>query len=163
MVSKALISRCLEEAGHMLFSKKPTEPQPETSFLPWQREYAIGIHRFDEEHQKLVALVNHLHVTLVVRREVEVADKVFEQLIRETRAHFTHEEDALTEAGYSEWEAHFAEHSKLLEEVVDLHRKFKMGTLSAMLLLNFLKTWLIRHTQEVDRRYVPWLKKQGLS
>ena len=139
-------------------AKSPAEP----SFFPWVAEYLIGNRRFDEEHQRLGAMVAHLHLTMVVRRDREVAAQVFAKLIQETRRHFSNEEDLLTDLGYPDRETHFSEHSRLLEQLNDYFGKYKDGSVSALFFPAFLKAWLITHIHETDRQYVDFLNVHGL-
>jgi len=109
------------------------------------------------------ALIAHLHLTMVVRRDRDVAGQVFAKLILETRKHFTNEENLLTDLGYQDREAHFREHARLLEQLNDYFGKYQDGSVSALFFPAFLKAWLITHIQESDRNYVGFLQAQGLT
>ena len=139
-------------------AKSPAGP----AFFPWLAEYLIGNRRFDEEHERMGALIAHLHLTMVVRRDREVAERVFAKLILETRKHFTNEENVLTDLGYQDRDAHFREHSRLLEQLNDYFGKYKDGSVSALFFPAFLKAWLITHIHETDRQYVDFLNVHGL-
>ena len=64
---------------------------------------------------------------------------------------------------FPDTEGHFAEHSDLIREATEFLRKFEAGTLSAMLLLNSLKAWLINHIKNSDRKYAGFLRRQRWS
>ena len=147
-----------------MFFKPAPKPEPPGPFFPWnQEEYTVGIERFDRAHQRLVARINNLHEAMVVKRDKLLATAVFNKLIQETRAHFVDEETILTQFDFPDTEGHFAEHSDLIREATEYLRKYEAGSLSALLLLNSLKAWLINHIKNSDRKYAGFLRRQRWS
>ena len=146
----------------MFFWKKKTEPETPTPFLPWKDEHRIGIQQFDLEHQELVALIDQLHTLMVVQRDRVQADRLMDTLLQTIRRHFAHEETLLSELGFPDLEAHAREHSALIEELSNLHRQFKAGTLSALATPHFLQKWLLNHLQTTDRKYVAFMRSKGI-
>jgi len=147
-----------------VFPWKKPNPAPSVSsdFLPWTLDLQIGIKQFDLEHREMVDIVNRLHTLMVVKRDRLGADQLTEDLVRVTRTHFTNEEALLAELGYPECEAHFREHSNLIEELRDLQRQFRDGTISALVTPKFLKKWLLEHLEHTDRKYVAFLRSKGI-
>jgi hemerythrin len=142
---------------------KPT-PKPQLPFFPWlEDEYTVGMPRFDQAHQRLVARINNLHEAMVVKRDRTLAASVFKKLLQETRVHFVDEEFILTQFNFPDSEAHFAEHSDLLQEATEFLRNYEAGNLSALVLLNSLKAWLINHIKNSDRKYTSFLRRQRWS
>ena len=147
-----------------MFFKTAPKPQLPIPFFPWiEEEYTVGIQRFDRAHQKLVARINDLHEAMMVKRDRTLATAVFSKLIHETRAHFVDEESILTQFSFPDSEVHFAEHSDLIEEATEFLRKYEAGNLSALVLLNSLKAWLINHIKNSDRKYTSFLRRQRWS
>lgn len=143
--------------------KPKAQPPAPGPFLPWTPDLKIGIQRFDLEHQQLGALINQLHTLMVIKRDRVGADQLTDLLLQATRTHFASEEALLTELDYPECEAHFLEHSKLIDELRDLQRQFRAGTLSALAMPTFLKKWLLDHIQNTDRRYTAHLRAKGIA
>lgn len=142
-----------------MFFSKP-KPEPNDVFFVWiPAEHTVGVARFDQEHQHLAQLLNHVHSVLVKQRDRTQALKLMEQLISETRSHFHREEIALQDAEFGDFEAHQEEHRALLQEAEDLVRKFKAGNVSALALPTFLKNWLISHIKGSDRKYAACLRR----
>ncbi len=137
---------------------KPTSLEP---FLPWTPAHRIGIRRFDLEHQHLAELVNQLHTLMVVKRDRVAADQLTDLLLQAARTHFASEEGLLGELGYPACEAHIREHSSLIDELRDLQRQFKAGTISALAMPAFLRKWLLEHIETHDRSYVEFLRSKG--
>jgi hemerythrin-like metal-binding protein len=147
-----------------LFFKPTPKPQPPEAFFPWlDEEYTVGIQRFDKAHQRLAARISDLHEAMVVRRDRTLAIAVFTKLIHETRVHFVDEESILTQFNFPDSETHFAEHSDLIHEATEFLRNYEAGTLSALVLLNALKAWLINHIKNSDRKYTSFLRRQRWS
>ena len=147
-----------------MFFKTDPKPQPPTSFFPWlEDEYTVGLQRFDRAHQRLVARINELHDAMVVRRDRSLSTVVFAKLIQETRAHFVDEETILTQFNFPDGEVHFAEHSDLLLQATEYLKNYEAGTLSSLVLLNSLKSWLINHIKQSDRKYSGFLRRQRWS
>lgn len=143
----------------MFFSKPKAEPS-EPFFLWSDTEHSVGVSRFDQDHRRIAELLNHVHKVLVMQRDRTQAVDLMEQLIAETRAHFHREEAALLDAGFPDLEAHQAEHVALLQEALDLVRRFNTGNVSALALPTFLKNWLISHIKGSDRKYAACLRRR---
>lgn len=110
----------------------------------------------------MAALIDRMHALMVVERDRPAADRLIDELLQVTRAHFAHEEALMEECAYEDREAHFREHSNLIEELRDLQRQFKAGTLSSLATPTFMKKWMLEHIQHTDRRYVSCLKAKGI-
>lgn len=147
----------------MFWKKTPQAPPKEAPFFPWTPDLRLGIRQFDLEHQQMGSLISQLHGLMTVRRDRVAASELVEVLIQATRSHFAGEEALLRESGYPDCEAHFAEHSQLIDELRNLHRQFQAGTLSTLALPLFLKKWLMEHIQHTDRLYVSHLKAHGIK
>lgn len=139
------------------------EPEPEGPFFVWKKEdHSVGVAMFDQEHQRLTKLMSQIHASVNEDRDRDRAKNLLEALIHETGAHFAHEERVMEEVGYPEREAHAAEHAALLQQAKDLFQKFQSGTISALALPAFLKTWLISHMQHTDRKYAAHMRRNGV-
>jgi len=133
------------------------------SFLPWIPTYRVGIRRFDEEHERLAAMVSHLHSTMIVRRDKRLSLQVFARLIQETKRHFEAETALMQDLEYPGLEAHAREHAQLLEEAEHLSSQYNLGHISALALPAFLKKWLIAHIEGPDRAYTAFFRSHGIS
>lgn len=146
----------------MSFFRSKPKPTPVEPFFPWiPADYSVGVTRLDQEHKRLADLVNEIHTALVLNRGRIQAAKLMEQLIQETRFHFSQEETALKAADYPALEPHMAEHRLLLQEADELLRQFQAGSISGMAFPTFLKNWLIGHIRDSDRKYSATLRRQG--
>ena len=140
----------------------PPTPEPGAPFFAWSSaEHAIGVTVFDEEHQRLAALMIQVHATLKEKQDRALAQNLMGALIYETWAHFDHEERVMEEVGFHEREAHVAEHAALIQQAKDLLQKVLWGDISSQAMPGFLMTWLIPHIQITDRKYAACLQRHG--
>jgi hemerythrin len=136
--------------------------QSTTAFLDWRLVNQVGVPKIDEQHRLLVNLINRFHQVLVRERNRSMADDLFQYFMQVARTHFSFEEAMLMEHGCPGYEEHFHQHSDAMAEVQDLHRQFKAGGLSAPVLLNSLRSWMLSHTRGSDQRHARYMNQLGL-
>jgi hemerythrin len=132
------------------------------SIIKWREAYNTGVDQFDEEHHKIVELINIMFETIRDKSDTQITLKVIEELISYTEYHFTNEEDAMKASAYRHTDAHIAAHERLIKRVqqfqVNISENFPEGTSG---LYRFLREWLVEHIQAVDKQYGPHLKDSG--
>ncbi len=70
----------------------------------------------------------------------------------------------MKQAGYEDFDAHKAEHQKLLEQLDRLCKKHLVEEKAIYFeMLGFLKIWLKEHIQGVDTKYSAALQQAGFS
>lgn len=129
------------------------------TFMPWTSELELGFEEIDRQHQELVRLTNLLYEELccpIPRRDAVGA--VLEGLVEYTHNHFIVEEVLLQHHGYPATPAHQAEHNAFTARTMDLLMRFEEGEEVSVEALDLLKHWLVHHTCQVDRAYVPFLR-----
>jgi len=121
------------------------------TYLKWSDELAVGNTFIDNDHQKLIDMVNRLHELMAEGKGKEVIGKVLNNLISYTKEHFRRDEDLMRSLQYPDYAAHREEHEKLLKQVLELNERFESGaaTLSVQV-LHFLRDWLINHIGKSD-------------
>ncbi len=134
------------------------------SLVTWNTNYSVNVKQFDDQHMKLVDLVNKLHDAMKVGKGSEVVGDVLKALIAYTQNHFADEERLMKQHGYPDYENHKKEHNQLVMQVQDVNRKVQQGspalTQSVML---FLRDWLVKHIQGEDKKYGPFLNGKGVK
>lgn len=122
------------------------------ALFAWSDELSVGNQFIDEDHKKLVKLVNDFHDAMEQGRANDVVGKVLRNLVIYTREHFAREEAEMQRIKYSRFLAHKQEHDKLIQEVVALQSGFESG--KAMLSIKvskFLRDWLHTHIKQTDQ------------
>jgi len=132
--------------------------------LEWDQSFATTIAQFDQQHRKLFDMVNELHDAMQQKRSKEAIGSILGRLIEYTASHFGAEEEAFRKSGYPGEAEHKQHHAKLVEQVLDLQRKFNAGeTLLTQSVIEFLQDWLINHIKGVDKKYGPHLTASGIQ
>jgi hemerythrin len=127
---------------------------------------SVGVKALDEEHQKLVGMLNALYDGMQAGQGKEALGKILDGLIGYTKTHFAHEERFFAQHGYPDAVKHKAEHDALARQALDVQAKYKAAGSAATLsmeVLNFLKNWLINHIQGSDKKYGPFLNAKGVA
>jgi hemerythrin-like metal-binding protein len=132
--------------------------------MTWNAEFSVGIKQFDEQHKKLVGMINELYDAMKAGKTGAVLGGLFNELVEYTLQHFMAEEMLMKEHGYPGYQAHLAEHKKLTAEVVKFKEKFdKSGLGLGVELLPFLTDWLKHHINGTDKLYGKFFSEKGLS
>ncbi len=132
--------------------------------MEWTERLSVGIEQFDQEHKRLVAMVNELFDAVQAGRGKEALGAILDNLIDYTKTHFANEEHFLEKNGYPDLEAHRREHEALTRQVVDIQRKYHSGATAmlSMEVMTFLKNWLVKHIQGSDKTYGGYMNEHGL-
>lgn len=133
------------------------------SLIVWSDSLSIGVKEIDEQHRKLVQLINGLHDHMVAGDAREIMGKVLERVIQYTAFHFETEEKLMQLHGFGGGAAHVREHKALVAKAVDLQSKFSSGqTAITMETMTFLRDWLQHHILESDKMLGKFLSVQGV-
>lgn len=118
----------------------------------WQDRYKVKVESIDEQHQKLVEILNELASSMSKGKGREVLDRILSDLIEYTQVHFKSEEDYFDAIDYPQAAQHIKEHQDLLNQVLAFKADFDSGKLNLTIdLMLFLKEWLLKHIKETDK------------
>ncbi len=133
--------------------------------LQWNEKLSVGVASIDADHQRLISMINDLYDGVVAGHGMDVLGRVLDGLIGYTAEHFAREERFFAQTGYPDAVAHKKEHEDLVRQVLDVQAKYRAGTAGTLSLevLNFLKSWLVRHIQGSDKKYTPHLVAKGIK
>ena len=79
------------------------------AYIEWEDSFSVGVEIFDNEHKKLIEIINRLHLALLMKETDAVMGKTLKDLIDYTITHFAHEEDNMSKTTYPD----FFKHKKL--------------------------------------------------
>ena len=117
--------------------------------LVWQPELNTGIDVIDQQHQRIVALINQL-ADAHTRQD---QGAVLEELVDYTLSHFAFEEELLEESGYSFGPAHKRVHDMFVRRVGEYRMRFEAGEDITTELKSMLARWLFNHIRGDDKAY----------
>ena len=117
--------------------------------VEWSEVLSVGVPSVDEDHKKLVSLVNELFSSCFVGVGDEALSAVLGRLIDYTQYHFAREEEFLRSRESPALASHADEHHKLTEQVMAIAAKGPAALSDDVLL--FLRDWLTHHILETDK------------
>jgi hemerythrin len=132
------------------------------ALITWNNSYSVNIQNIDNQHKKLVELVNLLHASMKEGKGKDVLDQIFVELANYTVFHFGFEEKLFAQYGYPDAGTHKRQHNDLKEQVNELQKKQKEGNVLTIEVMNFLKQWLTEHIQGSDKKYTTFLNSKGI-
>jgi len=135
-----------------------------SDFIKWDKKYEIGINTIDNQHKKLVGIINELYSSFGVTDNSKMLHKVLNQLMQYTEYHFGEEEKYFTQTEYPETKEHLSQHRKFIKKVKAFAIDIENGEFSVSFdMLEFLKKWLVDHISKSDKKYVEHLQKNGVK
>ena len=135
-----------------------------TQFVAWTKKMSVGVTVLDEDHQKLVSLLNELHEGIASGHGTETLGKILNALVEYTKVHFAREEEFFAQTGYPDAAAHHQKHEDLTSKVLEIQAHYNKGHFDALSLdaLEFLKEWIYGHIQGSDKSYKAHLNSSGI-
>jgi hemerythrin len=134
------------------------------SYLEWSEDLRVGVADVDQQHQRLVAMVNELHTAMREGHGKDILGSIIAGLVDYTVVHFSTEERYFDAFVYPDTAAHEAQHEGFVERVADFQRGFDEGRLMLSIdVLDFLSTWLVEHIMVSDRAFGPFLNERGVA
>ena len=126
--------------------------------LSWSGKFSVKIKEMDNQHKKIIGLINYLYDARLANKEYEVLSKIFDELMDYTRAHFGKEEDLMQKYGFPDYLSHKSLHDNLIQSVVKLQKNYYAGnediSTDVAILLN---DWIADHILKEDKKYTPFL------
>jgi hemerythrin len=128
----------------------------------WGDAYSVGLPNIDEQHKKLVVMINDLFQACKEEGASKTAAfaRAFSKAADYTQTHFREEEEFLENAGYPDLPAHKVEHKAFVDEIWAQFGKFKEGNTTPLGLPRFLKSWLLNHIAIKDKKYAAFILGQ---
>ncbi len=131
------------------------------ALFEWDDSFSVGIDMVDKQHMILVRAINLLDMAVKANSGDKLLSAIFETLADYTDVHFTYEEQLFETYGYPDAEAHKAQHTALLEKVLDLKREWEAGNAEiGQEVLDFLVDWLQSHILGSDQAYTAYIQRQ---
>ena len=134
------------------------------AFVVWDDLYATGIESIDAQHKHFISLLNRMLEALMQMKGKEQLTYIIDEMEKYAEYHFETEESLMEKAGYQDIEEHRFFHDAFTSKVDDYRHKQNIqdDALTAEVTI-FLTNWLNEHLSMIDQKYVPYLKKAGIT
>ncbi|MCP3850161.1 MAG: hemerythrin family protein [Gammaproteobacteria bacterium] len=132
-------------------------------YLVWKDEYSVGVEEMDNDHKKLLNLINQLQTAVHYYTGQEFEQKALDELVDYTKTHFKKEEKLMEDNGYADLEAHKKQHEMFIGKINDFLVQYTQNSeVTVVDTLEFLKDWLIKHINGTDKEYGKVLNEKGV-
>ncbi|MGA9575717.1 MAG: hemerythrin family protein [Lysobacterales bacterium] len=121
--------------------------------IEWRQEFSVGNAAVDQEHELLIAQINHIYDQLRLPLDIFSIESLLTDLQADISSHFALEELLMEEAGFAEYEAHRQDHQRLLDQINDMIFHFAEDPEEGKhMLKNTLSDWFYHHFKSFDAR-----------
>ncbi len=126
--------------------------------IEWQPKLAVGGEFIDDDHKKLITLIN-TYEQAIIDKDLNAIDRVFTEFRAYTEYHFEREELLMAAVHYPHLMHHKSQHQELIQALHDFHEQIKqrkhvkISEISA-----FFKHWLIDHVIKEDLQLKPYIQ-----
>lgn len=124
--------------------------------IDWNESLSVGNSILDEQHQRLIDIINGFHEEVVSHPENEltIIPRVLDKLFDYVQYHFETEEEMMETAGYPDLENHRKTHRAIKEKLFDIKdRLVRKEIVISLELVVFFEEWLVNHILGVDMEY----------
>ena len=133
-------------------------------FIKWSDDLSVGIDLVDEDHKKLLSLINQLQTAVHYQTDSSLIESTLNDLIDYTKYHFSREEQLMEKNNYPDFEAHKEQHKAMVKQVTKFIDEYRVdNTRTIDNVVSYLKTWLINHIKGTDQQYIPYIKDKNLN
>lgn len=132
--------------------------------IEWNEKYSVNVSEIDEEHKKLIEIINKVIVARQHNNDPEEVLEILREMTRYALNHFKTEETYMVKFGYPDYQSHKKEHHDFSNKTIEYCRSIDNGDYQITDdLLEYLQQWLVHHIQEIDKKYTNCFNKHGLE
>ncbi len=128
--------------------------------IQWRDQLSLGDEAIDEDHKKLLQLIN-LYEDAISKRNAFELKVAFMGLVEYAAGHFQREETLQERIAYPHCQSHHEEHQELVERLTafnaslnDPARHLEIGQAS-----KFLHDWIVDHLLQKDLKMKPFIEE----
>jgi hemerythrin len=133
------------------------------ALIRWDDSLSVKVAEIDEQHRRLVEMINDLNEAMRQRKGREILDEIIDGLVIYAGTHFKTEERYFDRFKYPDSRSHEDEHADFAVRVVGFKNDFYAGKVALSVeVMNFLSNWLQTHIKGSDRKYGTFFNEKGL-
>jgi hemerythrin len=127
----------------------------------FEAEFKLGIDTIDQEHVKLVNMLNTVHRLVTEGKKTQAIEYFSLTLARYVNDHFAHEEQFMASFGYPQLKDHALIHENFKKSFMQsLPRLATYDEAAFRAALTDAFTWIINHIGRTDRKYAQFYLAQ---
>lgn len=132
-------------------------PRTQFDIVPWNSSFETGIAIIDEQHSRLVKLLNELAYSYVCGVDHSEIERILDALVEYAAYHFKTEEALWAELPIKDsmFESHLKTHNSFVGKVRTMQSRLATDDSRTVMnnLLSFLISWLAHHILYEDKRF----------
>jgi hemerythrin len=133
------------------------------TIMTWSDALSVNIKEIDDQHKKLVSMVNQLHAAMLKGEGKTVVGPILAELTAYTVYHFSTEEEYMEKYAYPNLHSHRLEHQRFVKRVGEFKTSYDAETIGlSNEVMHFLADWLKDHIQGTDKKFSPYFNSKGL-
>lgn len=129
--------------------------------INWSSKYSVGVGVLDEQHKRLVMMINRLIDYQNAATGSEAISELISEMIKYAQEHFRYEEDLMAESEFPLLNQHKQSHRKFRKKISDLCIAVPLGVSCVpQVMLDFLSKWLLNHILHEDMSYKSFFEER---
>ncbi len=122
-------------------------------FIDLNSEHQVGVKMIDDQHAKLVDMINYLENAINTGGDIEEVKVLLNAIIGFAEYHFDEEERFMLRNDYPDYNSHSEVHDKLKWHLTEVKESLeKSDARLPETLAVFLRDWLLNHITELDSK-----------
>ena len=133
--------------------------------LEWTDSYSTGLAEVDDDHHRLLEIINHLDAALNEDRGLEVVGNVLKDIREYSEEHYKHEEALMAKHGFPGLPEHSEMHRKSLEKINQMCDGHANGdpSVTPTAVHHYLNSWFAKHFLGADSQFKRYLFEEGIT
>ena len=132
--------------------------------LKWNEGLSLGVKQLDDDHKKLLDIINKLSTAIDESATDDVYEEIFSDLDKFVSIHFKREESFMQTCAYNDIDKHKKQHNIFASKVPEIKANFfaTKDYVSAQKIVLFLTDWLVNHIINEDLKLIETFESHGL-
>ncbi len=127
-----------------------------SNIFNFEEEFKLGINQVDEEHIRLVNILNLVHSLLKQEKRAEARQVFKETLSAYVGEHFDNEEKFMESFNYPDLEQHKKIHENFKNTFLEMQPAIESDDDTFRKALSDTFTWILTHIGKTDKRYAKY-------
>ncbi len=132
--------------------------------LSWKASYSVGVASVDEQHARLIFLLNEFRSAIEENHGCEVLERTLGRLSEYAETHFAYEEQLMERCAFPDLEAHRRLHANAASRIRGFMESAELprDTLCSVVLV-FVQNWLLNHIMGADKAFAERMQAHGIT
>jgi len=132
------------------------------NLINWNESYSVGNADMDEQHKKLIEIINKLFKSFKDGNAQKILDEILQEMIDYANFHLNSEEKLLFKYDYPEKEIHENLHREFRDKTSEMKELINSNSKDAHYkLIEYLKNWWTNHILVEDMKYSNFLQNKN--